>query len=883
MPRTRVLLAVVLVAGWAAAGAAVPAAAQAASTKRPATSTAAPTVTWRQGESTQTAYVSRDELAVFLDSGAQVTAAQRVATLRRLGAVAPPLPGSTAFVLFVRVEPGDMVAAARRASALLRGVPQVGSVSPVFYRSLQSPESRLALTGDVVVSSRSTTASRAIAEQAAGSDLAPRDTLPGLSRAVVYHAPSALEALAAAGELARLPGVAYAVPDWYHARVTRAVPDDPLFAQQWHLDNTGQSGGTVAVDAGVVEVWDSLKGSPNEIVAIVDEGVELSHEDLAANVVAGLSWDYVGNDADPSPGIDENHGTACAGVAAARGFNALGVSGAAPGTGLVGLRLFDSHGNDTDADEAAALTRSQGSIDIRSSSWGPADDRHLEAPGPQAAAALAEGAANGRGGRGTVFVWAGGNGAEFADNANYDGYANSRFAIAVAACDNRGTQSWYSEPGANLLVTAPSSGGSLAITTVDRSGSAGYSSGNYTSGFGGTSAAAPLVAGVIALMLQANPQLTWRDVQAILAETAVKNDEADGDWQVNGAGYHVNHKYGFGLINARAAVAAAESWTTLGPEFRAEASATPAVAIPDNNASGVSSQIEITDAIAIESVEIVLTAPHPYWTDLRVELTSPKGTTSVLAEPVDTAFSDPNGFDHWRFTTKRCLEESAQGTWTLRVSDRVGGSIGSFTSWTLRVHGHPAGAWSDTTAPVTTASGYRGWRNAPTTVTLSAFDPDSTVARTEYRVDGDPWATGVSVPVDAPLDHSGDGMRLLEFRSYDVNGPVETIKSVNVGIDTMGPDARAPRPAAARRGARVTLRYRANDATSPQTTITIRIRTLGGRLSKTVNLGRRASNMTQNVSFRCRLRRGTYRFFITATDLAGNRQIHVGSNRLTVR
>jgi len=880
VPRKGVLLAVALVAAWAATAAPSAAHAYTATTKRPAMPIAAPTITWRQGESTQTAYVSRDEVALFLAPGAQVTGARRVALLTRLGAVAPPLPGSTAFVLFARVRPGDMVAAARRASALLRGVPEVRSVSPVCYRVPWASEMRLALTGDVVVASRSAPASRAVAESAAGSDLVRRDSLQGSSRAVVYRAPSALEALAAAGELARLPGVVYAVPDWYHARVTRAVPDDPLFARQWHLDNTGQSGGTVAVDAGVVEVWDSLKGSPNEIVAIVDDGVEIAHQDLVANVVAGLSWDYVGSDADPSPGNGEDHGTACAGVAAARGFNALGVSGAAPQAGLVGLRLL---GADSDANEAAALTRSQGSIDIRSSSWGPEDDRHLEAPGPQAAAALAEGAANGRGGRGTVFVWAGGNGADVADNANYDGYANSRFAIAVAACDNYGTRSRYSEPGANLLVAAPSSGGSLAVTTTDRSGAVGYSAGNYTSAFGGTSAAAPLVAGVTALLLQANPQLTWRDIQAILAETAVKNDDGDGDWQKNGAGYLVNHKYGFGLVNAGAAVAAARSWTTLGPELRAEASATPAVAIPDNNATGVSSQIKISDAIAVESVEIVLTAPHPYWTDLRVELVSPEGTTSVLAEPVETDFSDPNGFDHWQFTTKRCLEESARGTWTLRISDRVAGGIGSFTSWTLRVHGHPAGAWSDTTPPLTTAWGHKGWHSTGTTVTFSAFDPDSAVDRTEYRLDGSPWATGVSIRVDGPLDHSHDGLRLLEFRSYDVNGPVETIKSVNVGIDTMGPDARAPRPAAARRGARVTLRYRANDATSPQTTITIRIRTLGGRLSKTVNLGRRASNMTQNVSFRCRLRRGTYRFFITATDLAGNRQIHVGSNRLTVR
>jgi len=839
---------------------------------------AAPAGRW-SGVGTFAATTSADELAVFFEPGARVAAARRAALARRLGAVGPPLPGSNAFVMFVRLVPGDMAAAAARGAGALKDTAGVRAVSPVYYGGVPGESGRMALTGDVVVRYASRAAAEAGARWAAADGLAVSRPISGRPRLAVVRAPSALAAVGLARDLARRPGVIEAVPEWFRQRLTRAIPDDPLFPNQWHLRNTGQGGGSAGVDADVTPVWDTYKGSADEIVAIIDDGVETGHEDLAANIMAGLGWDYVGGDDDPSPGNGDDHGTACAGVAAARGFNAMGVSGAAPQAGLVGLRLL---GAETDANEAAALTRSQGSIDIRSSSWGPSDDRHLEAPGPLAQAALADGVTNGRGGRGTIFVWAGGNGKAESDNANYDGYANSRYAIAVAACTNGGDQAWYSEPGADLLVTAPSNGGTLGITTVDRSGSPGYGSGNYTSSFGGTSAACPLVAGSVALMLQANPQLTWRDVQAILATTAVKNDPADAGWSTNGAGYHVNHKYGFGLVSADNAVAAATTWTPLGPEQSAQGSATPGVAIPDADATGVSSDIGLADAIAVESVEVVFTAPHTFWADLHVELVSPQGTVSVLAKKSLTS-GQPSQYDHWRFTTRRCFGETAAGTWRLRVSDRQSGDTGTFSSWSLKVYGHPSGPWTDTTAPVTTAVGAGGWHNGPVTVILSAFDPDSAVARTEYRLDSGPWTVGTQVAVAAPADHSNDGSHLLEFRSYDSgDGPTEALKSAQVRIDTLGPDARASRRVRACDWGYATVRYRVNDATSPKATVTVRVKTPGGRTVKILRLGERPTNVGLTTRFVCRLEPRTYRWFVYARDLAQNRQTHVGVNRLVV-
>jgi subtilisin family serine protease len=158
-------------------------------------------------------------------------------------------------------------------------------------------------------------------------------------------------------------------------------------------------------------------------------------------------------------------------------------------------------------------------------------------------AALADAVTLGRGGKGTVFLWAGGNGNYNGDDSNYDGWAASPYAIAVSAIGDDGEAAPYSEPGANILVCAPSNGGTQGVTTTDITGSTGYNAGtgsdyangDYTNSFGGTSSATPAVAGVVALMLQANPNLGYRDVQEILMRSATTNDPNDGGWVTNGA------------------------------------------------------------------------------------------------------------------------------------------------------------------------------------------------------------------------------------------------------------------------------------------------------------------------------------------------------------
>ena len=482
------------------------------------------------------------------------------------------------------------------------------------------------------------------------------------------------------------------VPRQHEARF---IPNDLLFSQQWHLNNTGQGGGTPNVDANVIGAWDVLDSQNRPIngigvtIAIVDDGLQFAHPDIAPAYQASSSFDFNDNDSNPTPSAGDGHGTSAGGVAGARGNNSIGVSGVAYGAGLSGIRLIAAPANDQQ--EANALTYQLQSNHIYSNSWGPADTGSIkDAPGPLLLAALQNGVTTGRAGKGNIYVWAGGNGRGSLDNSNYDGYANSRYVIAVAAHRNNsnGVFSGYSEPGANLLVTAPSNGGTLGVVTTDLMGADGYNGltdQNYTNDFGGTSSATPLVSGVIALMLQANPNLTWRDVQHILVRSAEKNDPTNTDWTTNGAGRSVNHNYGFGAVDALSAVNLAKNWVNVGSETSfTSGTQTVNAAIPDNSSTGISRTVNVSQNLKVETVEVVFDAAHTYRGDLVVTLTSPSGTISRLAE----VHNDSNdNYSSWVFTTKRAWDESSLGNWTLNVADQVAQDVGTWGSWKLNIFG----------------------------------------------------------------------------------------------------------------------------------------------------------------------------------------------------
>lgn len=493
--------------------------------------------------------------------------------------------------------------------------------------------------------------------------------------------------------------------------------NDPEFTNQWHLQNTltdfgfGDPSGN---DVNVTPVWSDGNCGDDAEIAVVDDGMDINHEDLTDNVVTGASYNYTDGTTDPSAD-DASHGTSASGLAAARS-NSLGGRGTSPGGNLRSYNLLQS---DTQSNEADAMTRSKADVWISSNSWGPQDTTGMYFGSSSTwVDAVEDGLKNGRDGKGTVYTWAAGNGAYniigsdyyIADDSNYDGYANFFGVIAVCAVDTMGERAYYSENGANLWVCAPSGSFSNypAITTTDITGTNGYNTTNYTSTFSGTSAATPIVSGTVGLILQENPELTWRDVKLILAESARKTDTdssgpypgkvACDTWTTNGAGYNISHTYGFGVVDADAAVELAKTWTNLADLYTYTTDTLKVNAsIPDNSSTGLSSTMIISSSglSKIEYVAVNVSYTHTYNGDLNFVLKSPDGTESILSETHgcwdsngNIAYCNSESSDQvWRFGTARNLGESVDGNWTLSVKDGASEDTGKLVSWSLVVYG----------------------------------------------------------------------------------------------------------------------------------------------------------------------------------------------------
>ena len=485
----------------------------------------------------------------------------------------------------------------------------------------------------------------------------------------------------------------------------KVQPNDPLLPQQWTLKNTGQSGGTPGADANVFPVWESGRHGEDVVISIVDDGVESAHPDLTDRIVPQAGYDYRDQDPQPEPeganGIDaegkpaaDSHGTAVAGVAAASGNNGIGVAGAAYAARLVPIRLIG--GNAGDDQEAKAMAHRLDLVHISNNSWGADDDgKTITAPGPLMKAALDTALSQGRGGLGTIFVWSAGNGGNEQDNANNDGYANHPGTIAVGALNDLGHRADYSEPGACLIVSAPSGNDKSRLPgsfTTDLLGERGYNRADvesdiaeidYTSTFNGTSSAAPLVSGVVALMLQANPKLGWRDVQEVLIRSAAMAQPENPGWFTNSAKIRFNHEFGAGRVDASAAVQLASGWRNLGARRSAVVVKATKDLPPIPDEGVFQGNLLVTDDLRVEQVTLNLTLTHPSRGELAIDLISPIGTISHLFVP----HGDTNQNIEHRFTSVFHWGESARGDWKLRIRDTVGRNAGQVSDYRLEVFG----------------------------------------------------------------------------------------------------------------------------------------------------------------------------------------------------
>ncbi|KND01474.1 uncharacterized protein SPPG_03275 [Spizellomyces punctatus DAOM BR117] len=466
---------------------------------------------------------------------------------------------------------------------------------------------------------------------------------------------------------------------------------DPRFPEQWHLYNDGVNGVYQNNDINVMPVWVRGINGSGVTVSVIDDGVQYMHPDLAENWNEAVSYDFNERTNTPLPQAPEDvHGTRCAGEIAAVANNVCGV-GVAYGATLAGERLIAN--TTTDAVEAQALNHQFQIIDIYSSSWGPNDDgMALDGPGYLAQAALAAGVRKGRRGFGNIYVFASGNGGLEGDNCNFDSYANAIETVAIGAVTNKGTMPFYGELCSAHLAVSYSGGNGLGIVTTDVK--------QCTASHSGTSAAAPLASGMIALMLSVRPDLGWRDIQHLIVTTAKKNDPTDADWHTNGAGRHVSHKYGFGVMDATLLVEAAEKHTLL---------PSPAITLTKHSYKHIRllAGTQETDTIdvlaqdvagmaAIEHVQVTVRIRHPDRKFLTIKLVSPQLTESILAAPRFKDDSD-QGYNPWTFMTVHSWGEKALGTWKLLIEDVRMGEIDPYTGapfstgdlldWSLTIHG----------------------------------------------------------------------------------------------------------------------------------------------------------------------------------------------------
>jgi subtilisin family serine protease/subtilisin-like proprotein convertase family protein len=498
-------------------------------------------------------------------------------------------------------------------------------------------------------------------------------------------------------------------------------------------------------------------------VAVLDSGLEIAHEDLVDNLVSG-SWDFVNSDNDPTnPANDGDHGTMVAGIIAAKGWNNKGGRGVAPDASLIGYNYLESQSLSNQLKAWGSNPPVSVDVDIFNMSYGTGygkddnDDPNTTYNFPNYltsshSAGLINGVYTLRGGKGAIYIKSSGNDYDTAATSDcgtdlactemtIDEYSGVPYIIHVGSLNADGVKSSYSTPGSALwisgfggenganssYVTTYNGLYSPAIMTTDQSGctngyvgsngglqfntfenhSGGNSENancNYTSTFNGTSSAAPSVAGVVALMLEENPDLTWRDVKHILAITADQVDSSKTysykgvsqyEWEENSAGYKFHNWYGFGKVDAAEAVTTSASYTansrgTFG-NSGLEQSGNISSAINDDG-SNMTHSIAITKPSGsndfVEFVELYVMFSHSVPKSIGLRLLSPDGTVVNVMQPMTNVGDNPSSY-YFTIGVSSLYGESIEGAWTIVANDYItDGTGGTFVQWGIRVYGN---------------------------------------------------------------------------------------------------------------------------------------------------------------------------------------------------
>ena len=580
------------------------------------------------------------------------------------------------------------------------------------------------------------------------------------------------------------------------AASSSGAPQDPLYGCQWHLENSRLFPGGAGLDINAEAAWTVTKGATSDgegvHVVVVDNELDYRHDDLKDRVLTQYNHSYFSDDVrDPSENY-RSHGTSVAGIIAAS-ENGVGGVGVAPEANVYGYALIDSGADDDDTEsilltnEAAAMTANLDVTAVSNNSWGVGGAGLLAFAPAAWELAVERGAREGYGGLGTVYVFAAGNSAG-RDHGNLDERDNHYAVMAACAINYEDERALYSEPGANLWVCAPSGDYGLPgiTTTANRN--------VYTPTFAGTSASAPIVSGVAALVRAANPDLTWRDVKLILAGSARKNDPSDSLWRTAGyrygsttQRYSFSHLYGFGAVDAKAAVDLAADWTNVPMLREISGTSDEPLRIPDasGNLSGalvtssitLGSHVKFTEFIAVE-----ITMDHSWYRDLRIELVSPSGNTSILATSgLFFSVGDQGLHGTFRLGSARHLGEDAAGVWTLKLWDEQPLDAGVLRSWKLTAYGHGFTPFAPEVTSATAGSG---------SVTVGWTAPDETggSAITSYdmryiRSDAldkasSNWSVASSIWSSGALSYQRSGLSAGTY--YDIQ--VRAVSSAGAGL-----------------------------------------------------------------------------------------------------
>ncbi len=528
--------------------------------------------------------------------------------------------------------------------------------------------------------------------------------------------------------LQSLPEVLAAEPNIIIRTEPHYRPRDTLYPQQWYLNNSGGSQLKEGAHIFAEQAWDVTRGVRSVVVAVVDDSFDLNHPDFqgAGKVVAPRN--LKDNNFLPLPdGSANSHGTACAGVAVAS-ENGAGIVGVAPGCALMPIRTTGFL-DDESIEQIFDWAQEKGASVI-SCSWG-ASAVYFPLSLRQRAA-ITRAATKGRNGKGCVILFAAGNANRPIDGTLNEknwvknivsgntkwlsGFAIHPDVIAVAATTSLGKKAAYSNWGKAISVCAPSNNAppgmwfqttgyvyttppiaaalpGLGVLTTDQLGAAGYDTGDFTSDFGGTSSATPVVAGVAALVLSVNPSLSAQQVKKILQETADKIVDKDPDPQLlmRAGSYDANgHSewFGYGKVNARNAVRAAQQSASANKAVREVTGKNQnRLTIPDNDRQGVKSLIVISVSSLVKNIEVSINITHDFLGDLEIYLISPNNQR-VLLQSRTLGRRQELSANYTRSSAPaltQLINTPSIGRWFLWVIDYAPQDVGMLNNWELKL------------------------------------------------------------------------------------------------------------------------------------------------------------------------------------------------------